>query len=76
MFVPGALRSRRVGLAFKFDKNSTKYSASYFNLGVMELCLGGLRSPKPPRGDGTGEALQQNRIGLDLAPLSENVENH
>jgi len=30
------------------------YSISYFNLGCLELCLGGISPPKPPRGDGTG----------------------
>jgi len=29
------------------------YIVSYFNLGVLELCLGRLRPPKPPHGDGT-----------------------
>jgi len=29
------------GLTFKFEKNSTNYSVSYFNLGGLELCLEG-----------------------------------
>ena len=47
----GALRSCRGGLTLKFDKNSTNYCVSNFNLGGLELCLGGLR----PRGDGAGQ---------------------
>jgi len=30
------------------------YSVSYFILGGLELCLGGLNQPKPPGVDGTG----------------------
>ena len=36
------------GLTFKFDKIPLIYSASYFNWGGLELCLGGLSPPKPP----------------------------
>jgi len=48
----GALRSCRGGLTFKFEKTPLTYSVSYFNLGGLELCLGGISPPKPPRGDG------------------------
>jgi len=33
------------------------YSVSYFNVGGLELCLGGLSPPKAPRGDGTGTII-------------------
>jgi len=37
----------------KFTTIPPIYSASRFSLGDLELCLGGLSPPKPPRGDGT-----------------------
>jgi len=44
----GASRLCKGGLTFKFDKNALIYSVSYFNLGCLELCLGGLSLPNPP----------------------------
>jgi len=53
--VPGGLYVRAGGA---WHWNSTKIplicSVSYFNLGGLELCFGGISQPKPPRGDGTG----------------------
>jgi len=37
----GGLRSCSGGLTFKFDKIPRIYSVSDFNLGGLELCLGG-----------------------------------
>ena len=37
----------------KLTKTPLIYSVSLFNLWSLELCLGGLSPPKPPRGDGT-----------------------
>jgi len=38
----------------KLTKTPLIYSASRFNLGGFGALFGGLSSPKPPRGDGTG----------------------
>jgi len=37
----------------KLTKPPLIHSVSCFNLGGLELCLGGLSIPKPPLGDGT-----------------------
>jgi len=48
----------------KLTKTPLIYSVSRFNLGGLELCLGGISPPKPPRGDGTGEREPHKWIGL------------
>jgi len=50
----GTLSSCRGAWHSNFTKIPPNYSVSYFNLGSLELCLGGLSPPKHPRGDGTG----------------------
>jgi len=53
VFTRGALRLWR-GLDIEnFIKSPMVYSVSYFDLGGLVLCLGGLSPPKP-RGDETG----------------------
>jgi len=42
------LRLCRGGLALNFDKNSTDLFCFIFQFGGLELCLWGLRPPKPP----------------------------
>jgi len=61
MFSIGGLCGSAGGFAFvrgvdiiKLTKTPLIYSGSRFYLGGLELCLLGLSSPKPPRGDGTG----------------------
>jgi len=46
MFVKG-------GLTFKFDKNSTIFSVSYFNMEGFGAAFGGAKPTKIPRCDGT-----------------------
>ena len=41
------------GLDIKLTKTPLIYNVSRFNLGVLGTLFGGLRPPKPPRGDGT-----------------------
>ena len=54
-FVRGAWRSRRGAWHSNLTKISRIYSVSYFNLGAWSCVWGGLRPPKPPRGDGTAQ---------------------
>ena len=44
----GALRSCRWALHSNLTNIPLIHSVSYFNLGGLELCLGGLSPPKPP----------------------------
>jgi len=44
----GALRSCRGAWHSNLNKIPLIYSVSYFNLGGLELCLGGLSLPNPP----------------------------
>ena len=59
-------------LTLNLTKIPLVYSASYFNLGVLELCLGGLSPPKPPGGDGTASAtsLSKECLSFMLANLT------
>ena len=45
------------GLTLKFIKNPLIYNVSYFNLGDLELSLGGLSPPNPPWRRDWGERL-------------------
>ena len=48
----------RVGWHSNLTKIPLIYSVSYFSLGGLELCLGGLSPPKPPSGDGTVDTVR------------------
>ena len=41
-----------------FEQTSLFYSASYFNLGGLELCFGGNKATKTTRDDGNVAKLQ------------------
>jgi len=41
-----------------FEQTSLFYSASYFNLGGLELCFGGNKATKATRDDGNVAKLQ------------------
>jgi len=47
------------GLTLKFNKNPLIYNVSYFNLGDLELRLGGLSPPKPHVATGLGWEIDE-----------------
>ena len=51
-FLLGSSRSYMGAWHSNLTKILLIHSVSYFNLGDLKLCLGGLSLPKPPRGDG------------------------
>ena len=66
-----ALRLHKGLDILKFDKNSTIYSASYFNFGWHETLLGGISPPNRPRGDGLGQGLTPptGKLNVKIGPL-------